>query len=113
MKIYNTMIRPIIEYAAPIWYPTLTQTQKNKINRIDRKCIRIAHRLHYRQTLDNITYNPIQTRLHKITERYIQKAIDINPLIQKYITTNKQTPRQMRKKESLITKLISISESSG
>lgn len=39
--VYTIYIRGFIEYGAPVWYPVLSQTQRTKLERIQRKALRI------------------------------------------------------------------------
>ncbi|CAH1239145.1 Hypp5726 [Branchiostoma lanceolatum] len=39
--VYTSYIRPVTEYAAPVWHPGLTAELNNKIERIQRRAVRI------------------------------------------------------------------------
>ena len=41
LMLYHWFVRTALEYAAPVWHPGLTVEQTNKIERIQKRCLRI------------------------------------------------------------------------
>jgi len=41
LHFYLTVIRPVLEYAAPVWHHSLNKSQKNQIEAIQKRAIRI------------------------------------------------------------------------
>lgn len=51
--LYTAIIRPIITYAAPIWY-SASKNSKNKVQRLQNKCIRLVLNKHWNTRIDEL-----------------------------------------------------------
>ena len=40
---YLPVIRPVLEYAAPVWHHLLTKTQSGQLEAIQKRAIRLIH----------------------------------------------------------------------
>ncbi|EFA08371.1 putative RNA-directed DNA polymerase from transposon BS-like Protein [Tribolium castaneum] len=81
---YNTFIRPVIEYRAPI-YASLPHTKTHRIATCERQILRRIHRLdrfHASNSLHQDTNTtPITDRLHKLQQNYIKRTLNNNNTI--------------------------------
>ena len=41
LHFYTTVIRPVLEYASPLWHPTLTKSQIERLEAVQRRTIKI------------------------------------------------------------------------
>ena len=63
ITLYQWYVRTALEYAAPVWHPGLTEAQHAKIERVQKRCLRIILGAEYR------TYEEALERLHLTTLR--------------------------------------------
>ena len=81
---YNTFIRPIIDYRAPI-YATLSKKSLHKITACERKILRRAFRLHPRfpsmHVYQRTNATPIPDRLKTLQQNYVKRTLNSNNTI--------------------------------
>ena len=63
VTLYQWYVRTALEYAAPVWHPGLTEMQHAKIERIQKRCLRIVLGVDYH------TYEEALERLQPTTLR--------------------------------------------
>jgi len=42
-QVYISIIRSVLECACPVWHPGLSKAQANKIERVQKRCLRIIY----------------------------------------------------------------------
>ena len=58
IDLYNKQIRSIIEYAVPVWFPGLTSSDRNELERIQKSAFRIIYGdLSYEEILVSILWS--------------------------------------------------------
>ena len=83
---WKTMIRPITEYAAPLWHSGLTDAQNNQIESLQKKALSmimgkeyIDHKKYYKYGKDRLCYEdvlvkvdlvPLKNRRATVTDRF-------------------------------------------
>ena len=89
---YKALVRPVIEYA-PIIYLVMSETSQLKIERIQRRAIRIAMNWPIYTTSEAMyskaKLESVKTRATKLSLNYVAKATTSNSLIKDYITSYK------------------------
>ena len=55
LHFYVTVIRPTLEYASPLWHPTLTKSQAERVEAVQRRAINII--FGYPLLISYICYN--------------------------------------------------------
>jgi len=72
---YKVFIRPVIEYAAPVWYPAITISQKRSIENIQRRIISFITKKHqmkenYSKTLNTLKLKSIADRMEDLIFKF-------------------------------------------
>lgn len=79
-KFYETCIRPMILYACPSWYSMTSQTQKNRVRRVESIALRVIESSadSYKERTAAASITPILTLLDNTSRDYVTK-IKQNP----------------------------------
>ena len=75
--IYKGYIRPVLEYAAPLWHAALTQAQVNQVERIQKRICKIILGFDYNTyavSLANLDLQPLHTRRLNICKEFASKT---------------------------------------
>ena len=57
VRIYTTVIRPILEYACQVWHTRLTTEQSHQIEQVQKRVLRILfHNIPYEEALIHFLY---------------------------------------------------------
>ena len=68
------VIRPVCEYAAPAWATSLTQTQKDKLENIQKRAFNIiSPGLSYQESLVHLEQSTLEQRRLNICESFFKK----------------------------------------
>ena len=72
-QFYRSRISPILTYAAPSWYPQITKTNREKLEKYQRLCLRIIAPFidHYPDRLNVLNIAEINTNLDNICRKYV------------------------------------------
>ena len=63
LKFYTGIIRPVCEYAAPVWATSLTQNQKDKLENIQKRALNIIKPgLQYQESLQQLNLMTLEKR---------------------------------------------------
>ena len=82
VKIYVTIIRPILEYACPLWHCGLTNYQSNSIEYIQQRALRIIYsHLLYEDALQETHLEKLFTRRENLSKKFfVQMQNPLNKL---------------------------------
>ncbi|CAH1257150.1 NLRC5 [Branchiostoma lanceolatum] len=77
VTVYTCFIRPVLEYAAPLWHPGLTNAQHKKIERIQRRATRIilGHNLSYNQACKTLKLQSLYERREDLCIEFGKKLL--------------------------------------
>ena len=80
--IFATVIRPVIEYAAPVYHPLITSSQSEELEKMQRKTIKViyGHRMSYRKALEEAAIPTLEERRQNIFEKFTKKLVSNNGL---------------------------------
>lgn len=81
LRIYCTFIRPLLEYAAPVWHFGLTLEQSNRIERIQKRALVIISRgpeIPYSELLVKFELVSLERRRLKLSMDFGKKCLDNN-----------------------------------
>ena len=90
VQYYKSVIRPTIEYACPVWQSGLTNDQRNRLESLQRRAIRlISGSQDYEFYCCIYEIEPIAVRLDILAQQFFNKICDSNDCIN-YILPNKR-----------------------
>ena len=79
LSVYLMYIRPLLEYASPVWSPALTVQQSNKIERIQKRACRIIIGYHnytdYANALEFLNIISLEHRRKQLFEKFAKSII--------------------------------------
>jgi len=78
VTVYTSYIRPVTEYSAPVWHPGLTTQLSNKIERIQRRAVRIImgrDYTSYRDACTQLGLPSLHSRRSNLTLRFAQSLL--------------------------------------
>ena len=91
LKIYLAMIRPILEYACPVGHSSLTKTQTDRLESIQRKVTQILHPdQSYEQSLSTLGVPTLQQRREELSKTFFTRVMDPSHRLQ-YMLPKKRT----------------------
>ena len=73
ITLYSWFIRTSLEYAAPVWHPSLTQKQHSQIERVQKRCFRIIlgrNYIDYENALSCLNTVSLYERREELTLRF-------------------------------------------
>ena len=78
LDVYTKQVRPILEYAAPVWHPNLTRTESDSIERVQKAALRIVLQrryLSYKIALNDVQMDSLCTRREKLCIKFALKGM--------------------------------------
>ena len=79
LAVYQTYIRPLVEYASPVWHPAITQEQSNQIEMIQKRSCRLilGNRYeHYNTSLLDLDTTMLSDRREQSLHKFGQKLLN-------------------------------------
>ena len=98
VKIWTTFIRPITEYVAPLWHSSLTITEKLKIERLQKRALRIimgADYPGYTNALETLNLPSLTNRRKELSKKFA-KGILKSKKHRKLLPKKRNNVRAMR-----------------
>ena len=102
ITLYKSFIRPLMEYAAPVWNGALIQDQVVRLERVQKRALRVilgAEYLSYTQALSHFNLDSLAIRRNQISLSFFKKTLDHTNLFRKFFTP--QHTRMLRNKPSI------------
>ena len=101
LKIYCTMIRPIIDYTVPTYHSQLNQEQSNELERFQATAMKIVfgHRVSYRTVLENDMIEPHFQRRENIVKKFTVKASGHRLFKEKWFPINNEVDYAIRNRK--------------
>ena len=81
VTVYKSYVRPILEYAAPLWHSSITEYQSRQIESIQKRVSRVILGncfTDYGQALDRLHLEALSDRRMYLCTQFIQKAFTSN-----------------------------------
>ena len=78
LKVFNTCIRPTLEYVAPTYHPMLTKEMSDNIEQIQRRAIKLIYGwdADYQKLLDEERITSLSTRREELTLKFAKKTAE-------------------------------------
>ena len=78
VTVYSTTIRPILEYAAPVWHTSLTKQQSDTIEHIQKRVLKIVFNCPYKEGLVKSGLTTLHHRRDQLIKDFFKKMQDPN-----------------------------------
>ena len=64
IKFYTTFVRPVVEYAAPLWHPSISKKVSNRLEEVEHSSLRtVFSDISYRQADNILIFRPLDRRI--------------------------------------------------
>ena len=93
LDVYTKQVRPLLEYAAPVWHPNLTNTDSEDIERVQKSALKLILQKRYRSyetALNNMKLTSLSTRREKLCTKFALKA-ETDPKFSKWFQEANKT----------------------
>ena len=103
LTIFQSYVRPVLEYAAPVWHGGITRNQNDKLERIQKRALRIIfgdQYTTYDETLQLISLSTLEERRETLCTTFIKKTMDTTSQFEQFIPAwpaNRRTLRSTTK----------------
>jgi len=91
LHFYLVVIRPVLEYAAPVWHHLITKTQTEQIETIKKRAIRIIYSYTYEMPYTIALYIAQISSLADHREQLSRVFFQLNPLAVMLFISNAPT----------------------
>ena len=91
LTVYSSFIRPLLEYACPVWHSALTQSQTNQIERVQKRSLRIIlsyNYLSYSQALEITGLQSLHERRQYLCLEFARKVFKSSTPNQWFLPAN-------------------------
>ena len=105
--IYCSYIRPCLEYALPVWYPGLTNVQCSKIERIQKRAIKIVLGISYtsyNEGLARLELATLESQYHILTMNFGTSALVLT-IINIFFPPSKKIPQSFLIQDLILVEL--------
>jgi len=73
---YGTVIRPVLEYACPVWHTSLTAAQMKALESLQRRALCIIYEdSDYMLLLIRAGFDTLEARREQLTERFFRRSV--------------------------------------
>jgi len=80
LHFYITIIRPVLEYCAPVWHYALTKAQSESLEAVQKRAIHFTHNLTrgmpYSSMLFHVNIDSLATRRDDLSRRFFRDIMD-------------------------------------
>merc|ERR1712082_45061 len=77
IDVYTKQVRPLLEYAVPVWHPNLTQTDSDNIERVQKAALKLVLQeryFSYKTALSDLKLASLYERRDKLCTKFALKA---------------------------------------
>ena len=77
LDVYTKQVRPLLEYAVPVWHPNLTETDSDCIERVQKSALKLILQDRYKSyesALTRVQLNSLSERRKKLCTKFALKA---------------------------------------
>ena len=101
VTVYSTTVRPILEYAAPVWHSSLTREQCKLIENIQKRALKIAHpQLSYEEALHATKLPFLEQRREQLSKHFFKEMCDPSHKLFHILPETKSTKYNFRKEKT-------------
>ena len=76
LHFYISVLRPVLEYACPVWHSSLTASQSNALESVQKRAISMIYsRADYETSLTVASIDTLKDRREKLTERFFKRQV--------------------------------------
>ena len=99
VKIYSSLIRPVIEYASQVFYHLLNKTQVGEIEQYQRRILKIIYgnSTPYNTALEKSGLKPLEERMIELVKKFTHKTAQ-NPRYDRWFPRHPEYTHELRKK---------------
>jgi len=73
---YNTIVRPVLEYASPVWHSSLTAAQSESLESLQKRAMRIIHPyLDYSRSLMIVEADTLEDRRERLARGCFRRNV--------------------------------------
>ena len=78
LTIYTTYVRPLLEYCAPVFHASLTASQANQIERVQKRALKLigGYDISYQQLLEDMHLDSLADRRSQLCLRFAKKLLN-------------------------------------
>ena len=99
LTIYTGYVRPLVEYAVPVWHPGLTNQQRMQIERIKKRSLRIilgCLYITYENALQITKLKSLEFRRRDLCLKFA-KSLQNSPIFRSWLPNPRENPRSLRR----------------
>ena len=98
MQIFSSKIRPVLEYASPVWHPGLTCEQSDDIEAIQKRACHIAYpTMSYEECLQTFNIPTLKERRHEQCRQLFVKIQTPTDKLNRILPKERDNVRNIRK----------------
>jgi len=88
---YATVIRPVLEYACPVWHSSLTAVQTKALESLQHRALRIIYEdSDYTMSLIRARFDTLESRREQLIERFFKHSVLPETLCLHYLLPDKR-----------------------
>ena len=104
LHFYITVIRPVLEYCAPVWHYTLTKAQSGSMEAVQKRAMHITHNLTggmpYSSMLLHVNLDLLATRREDLSRHFFRDIMDPAPCLHSLLPPPRSTAITSRLRSS-------------
>jgi len=103
ITVFIGYIRPLLEYASPVWSGGITQSQTERLERIQKRALRIIFRRDYNDYTSALEQSQLQTldkRRQDLCVTFFKKTLSLTDQFQQFLP-QKQCTRTLRNSKKI------------
>ena len=88
ITVYTCYVRPVLEYAVPVWNGALTANQKLRMERLQKRALRIIFGRNYttyNEMLIRCNLSSLEERRTQLCSSFIRKTLNDTPQFRQYL----------------------------
>ena len=102
--IYLGYVRPILEYGTPVWNGGLTKSQSERLERVQKRALRIIYAsayTHYEDILETCELTTLEERREKLCLDFIKSSLSETTQFREFIPTPTAKSKALRKSRTI------------
>jgi hypothetical protein len=96
-NVYSTLIRPVLEYACPVWSTSLTSEQRNSLESIQKRALKIIRpQDSYDSACAHLQLPSLVSRRDDVCKRFFENMKDTSHILHDFIPDKRQSKYGLR-----------------
>ena len=101
LTVYCSILRPLLEYASPVWHCGISKTQSNEIERVQKRCFKIIFPFSsYREALNISGLERLSARRERAAHDLFQQIKQPTHILHSLITVKEKSDSAINTRES-------------